>query len=135
MRVRNVWVCALGVALTVTVAACGGGSEPAKPEAGAAAGAAGGGTKVDPATAANVTGSVVVEGAVPKNAPIRMNADPNCLTAAPGTQLSESFMVGADGKSLANVFVYVKDGLGNYVFDEPADVVRIDQQGCRYHPH
>jgi plastocyanin len=40
----------------------------------------------------------------------------------------------ADGK-LANVFVYVKDGLGNYVYDQPTDKVTIDQQNCRYHPH
>ena len=30
-------------------------------------------------------------------------------------------MVGDDGKTLGNVFVYVKDGLGNYVFDTPTD--------------
>ena len=36
-------------------------------------------------------------------------------------QMQETYMVGADGKSLGNVFVYVKDGLGNYVFDTPTD--------------
>ena len=30
-------------------------------------------------------------------------------------------MVGGDGKTLGNVFVYVKDGLGNYVFDTPTE--------------
>jgi plastocyanin len=44
-------------------------------------------------------------------------------------------MVGSDGKSLGNVFVYVKDGLGNYVFDAPTETAKIDQQNCRYHPH
>ena len=44
-------------------------------------------------------------------------------------------MVGSDGKSLANVFVYVKDGLGNYVYDTPTEAARIDQKECRYHPH
>ena len=33
------------------------------------------------------------------------------------------------------MFVYVKDGLGNYVFDTPTDPVKIDQKNCRYHPH
>ena len=131
MRVRNVWVCALGVMLAATISACGGGSEPASESAAPAAS----GAKVDPAPAGNVTGSVVVEGALPKNVAIKMNADPNCLTAAPGTQLQETYLVGGDGKSLGNVFVYVKDGLGNFVFDQPTDVVKIDQQGCRYHPH
>ena len=36
---------------------------------------------------------------------------------------------------LNNVFVYVKDGLGKYYFDVPAQAVTVDQQGCRYRPH
>ena len=44
-------------------------------------------------------------------------------------------MVGADGKSLGNVLVYVKDGLGNYVFDVPTEVAHLDQKNCRYTPH
>ena len=39
------------------------------------------------------------------------------------------------GGDLANVFVYVKDGLGSRTFDTPKDPVVLDQQGCRYHPH
>ena len=41
----------------------------------------------------------------------------------------------ADDGGLANVFVYVKDGLGNYVFEVPTESAKIDQQNCRYHPH
>ncbi|MGC2728553.1 MAG: carboxypeptidase regulatory-like domain-containing protein, partial [Candidatus Sulfotelmatobacter sp.] len=40
-----------------------------------------------------------------------------------------------DNGDLANVFVYVKDGLGNRTFDVPKDAVVLDQQGCKYHPH
>ena len=36
---------------------------------------------------------------------------------------------------LENVFVYVKDGLGNYYFDVPTEPVKLDQQGCHYRPH
>src|SRR5262249_19543736 len=43
-------------------------------------------------------------------------------------------VVAKDG-NLANVFVYVKDGLGNRVFETPKDAVTINQEGCRYHPH
>ena len=68
-----------------------------------------------------MTGTVTLDGAAPKNAAIKMNADPVCLREAKGTQMQETYMVGADGKSLGNVFVYVKDGLGNYVFDAPTD--------------
>ena len=33
------------------------------------------------------------------------------------------------------MFVYVKDGLGNYAYDPPTDSPKIDQHECRYHPH
>src|SRR6266550_1535439 len=36
---------------------------------------------------------------------------------------------------VANVFVYVKDGLGDRTFDVPKDAVTLDQKGCQYHPH
>jgi len=38
-------------------------------------------------------------------------------------------------ENLANVFVYVKDGLGSRTFDVPAAPVVLDQSGCKYHPH
>jgi plastocyanin len=78
---------------------------------------------------------VALDGAAPKNAPIRMNADPICLREVKTPQFMETFVVGGDGKSLANVFVYVKDGLGNYVYDTPTETITIDQKECRYHPH
>jgi plastocyanin len=131
MRLRNAWV--LGAALAVTTAACGGGSSNTASTAAPAAAA--GGQKVDPATTGTVTGTVTLDGTAPKNEAIKMNADPVCLREAKGTQTQETYMVGADGKALANVFVYVKDGLGNYVFDAPTDSAKIDQKECRYHPH
>jgi plastocyanin len=45
----------------------------------------------------------------------------------------ETFAVKDGG--LDNVFVYVKDGLGNYYFDVPTESLKLDQQGCRYSPH
>jgi plastocyanin len=136
MRLRNVWVYGLSLTLAATVIGCGGSQEtsstsgsPASP-AGAPAG-----MKVDTATAGSVTGMVVLDGTAPKNLPIKMNADPVCVKEASGTQLQETYVVGSDGKALGNVFVYVKDGLGNYVFDTPSEMAHIDQKGCRYHPH
>jgi plastocyanin len=132
-----VWVGALGFALAATVACGGGGgteqatsSESAKPSAPAATPA---GQRVDTATAGEVKGVVTLEGTAPANAPIRMNADPVCVKENKGDQSQETIMA-ADGK-LANVFVYVKDGLGNYVYDTPTEPVTLDQKGCRYHPH
>ena len=137
MRLRGgVWLGGIGMALAATVA-CGGGQpapkESAAPAAAAAAGPAS--TGVDPAVAAEVKGHVSVDGTVPANAEIKMNADPVCAKQVNGPQSMETYVVGADGKSLGNVFVYVKDGLGNYVAPTPTEPVRIDQKDCRYHPH
>src|SRR5437868_15503179 len=119
MRLRNAWVGAIGIALAVTAAACGGGDT--SNTAPAATTAAPGGTKVDTANAGKLTGSVVIDGTAPKNEAIKMNADPVCLREAKGPQMQETYVVGSDGKSLGNVFVYVKDGLGNYLYDPPTD--------------
>jgi plastocyanin len=150
MHSRNIWqsarrsralrgtLSALGtMALAASVGACGGGgggtsstsSEPSSPSATPA------GLKVDASTAGDVQGTVTVDGMVPKNAPIRMNADPQCVTFNKTPQFQETYLVGSDGKTLGNVFVYVKDGLGNYVYDTPTETLKIDQQNCRYNPH
>jgi plastocyanin len=130
MRLRNVWVLSVGLACAAAATACGGGSEAPKPVATAAPAGA---QKVDPATAGTVTGVVSLNGTAPRNEPIRMNADPVCLKQTKGDQFQETYMV-ADGK-VANVFVYVKDGLGNYAYDPPTGSVTLNQQGCHYIPH
>jgi plastocyanin len=121
--------------VAASVAACGGGGSAPAPGAAPAASSAPAGQKVDPATAGDVTGTVVIDGTAPKNEQIKMMADPTCAKQAPGPQLQETYIVGADGKALGNVLVYVKDGLGNYVYDAPTSSVTIDQKGCRYIPH
>jgi hypothetical protein len=135
MRLRNVWVGLLGFALATTVVACGGSQETssksAEPSSPAATPA---GQKVDTATAGDVKGTVMLDGAAPANVAIKMNADPVCVTANKTPQFQETYEVGSDGKSLANAFVYVKDGLGNYVYDTPTEPATIDQR-CRHHPH
>ena len=121
------------VALVVS-AACGGGSQPSSESAAPGAPAATpSGQKVDESKAGSVTGKVVLEGASPKAEPIKMNADPICVRENKAGAFSEAFMV-KDG-ALGNVFVYVKDGLGNYVYDTPTTALKLDQDGCRYHPH
>ncbi len=86
-------------------------------------------TPIDPNTVGTVTGVIKFAGTAPKPAKIDMSQDPACK----GTNTAETLDV--DNGNLANVFVYVKDGLGDRTFDAPKDAVTIDQQGCRYHPH
>jgi plastocyanin len=99
--------------------------QPAAPSPAAAPAA----TPIDPATAATVSGTVKFEGVAPKPAKIDMSQDPNCQ----GGNVAENVVV-SDGH-LQNVFIYIKDGLGNRTFDAPKDTITLSQSGCRYHPH
>lgn len=118
-------------ALSIGVAACGGGAPapaPATEDPGAAPAAA-----VDPATAATIAGKINLEGTAPANAPIRMNADPACVAATKGTTPTQHTFV-SEGGGLGNVFVYVQSGL-NGTFPVPTTPVILDQKGCQYIPH
>ena len=86
-------------------------------------------TPIDPNTVATINGTVKFDGPAPKEAKIDMSQDPGCK----GDNRAENIVV--SNGDLANVFVYVKDGLGNRTFDVPKDPVMLDQKGCQYHPH
>ena len=113
----------------LVLGACNKKEEPAGEQPAAAPAAAPAATPIDPATVATISGTVKFDGTAPKPAKIDMSQDPACK----GTNESENVVVA--GGDLANVFVYVKDGLGNRTFDTPKDPVVLDQQGCKYHPH
>jgi len=123
------------LALGLIVAACGGNKEETAPASSGAAAGTGGeaASSVDPNTAANITGSIKLEGTAPKPEGIKMNADPVCVREGKGT--TTEFFVTGPGGELQNVFVYVKDGLGNRTFQAPANAVILDQKGCHYIPH
>ena len=116
---------ALGLAL---LAGCGK-KESAEEQPPAAPASAPAAAPIDPATAAVVVGVVKLDGTAPKAAKIDMSQDPACK----GANVAENVVV-SDGH-LANVFVYVKEGLGNRAFDVPKEAIKLDQSGCRYHPH
>ena len=84
---------------------------------------------IDPNTVASVSGTVKLDGTAPSPAKIDMSQDPACK----GMNAAENIAV--DGGNLANVFVYVKDGLGSRTFDVPTTPAVLDQSGCKYHPH
>ena len=84
---------------------------------------------IDPNTVGSVEGTIKFTGTAPKPVKIDMSQDPACK----GVNTAEDMLV--DNGDLANVFVYVKDGLDNYSFDTPKEPAKIDQEGCRYHPH
>jgi len=132
---RKLWLAVMGLCAVVSLGlALAGCSKKSNEESSAApannmSAPAPAATPIDPATAASISGTVSFSGAAPKMAKIDMSQDPMCK----GMNMSEAEVV--DGGKLANVFVYVKDGLGNRTFDVPKDEVTIDQSGCKYHPH
>ena len=85
---------------------------------------------VDPATAGRIGGKVTLIGTPPAPQTIKTESDPYCT----GSVTTEEVVVGADG-ALQNVFVYVKDGLGNMVFPVPTTSVVLGQERCMYKPH
>jgi hypothetical protein len=84
---------------------------------------------VDPASAGTITGTVSFRGAPPKLPTLDMSADPMCPQKA---QPAETVVV-SNGK-LANVFVYVKQGLPQGSYPVPSQPVVLDQKECRYFP-
>ena len=93
---------------------------------------------IDPATAGSIEGTVHLIGKAPERIEIDMAQDPACAMSPYGKNLTEGIVSQKDGATtgkLANVYVYVKDGLGNKVFAAPMEPAVLDQKGCRYVPH
>jgi plastocyanin len=90
-------------------------------------------TPIDKSQVATVSGAAKFDGTAPKPTKIDMSQDPACKKAG-GDNMTETVV--ADDGNLANVFVYVKEGLpANQAYEMPKDKVVVDQEGCRYHPH
>src|SRR5579883_2000292 len=88
-------------------------------------------TTIDENTAGVVSGTIHFVGKAPQRILIDMAQDPVCSVADPN--YTEQYMIHNGG--LENVFVYVKDGLGNKLYAPSSDPVVIDQKGCRFTPH
>jgi plastocyanin len=125
MRIR-VHVFAIIVSLVLSCASC---SKPTVPVSQSTPASSAPVTPIDPATAASISGVVHFAGTTPAPQTIDMSSDSGCK----GQNQSEAVMVN-DGH-LANVLVYVKDGLGGRNFAPPLEKVTIAQEGCRYKPH
>ena len=90
--------------------------------------------QVDAATAGTVMGTVSFQGEAPEGEPIDMSEEPTCAEKHEGQPMKMPAIVGPDG-GLANVFVYVKEGLPEGSWPAPSEPAVLDQQGCRYQPH
>lgn len=88
--------------------------------------------KIDPATTSTISGVITFDGAAPKAQPIDMSQDPACVMGKVPPNFGEAYAVKAG--HLQNVYIYIKDGLGNYSYPAPPPAT-LDQKGCRYVPH
>lgn len=136
---RSLWPApVLGSGALAVVLLVSGGEEPRRAAAQETTGQAPAPEAAAPdvaATAATVIGTVKFTGTAPRPRRIDMSEEAACAEKYPQGAFTEEVVVSADGK-LANVFVYVKEGLpAGTKFATPTQAVVLDQQGCRYHPH
>ena len=125
----------LGTALLLVLGGCSKKSENADETGGAQmAPSSAPATPVDAATAGDVSGKITLDGTAPVMKAINMSAEPYCTSQHPTPVVPQDVVVGT-GNGLANVVVYVKDGLGDRTFDVPKDNVQLHQKGCMYEPH
>lgn len=134
MNLRIVLSFASVALLATALAGCGKKEETSEKAAAPAAQPAAPATPVDAATAGSVSGAVKLEGPAPKPRKINMAAEPSCAAQHLGGVTDQEVVADAAG-GLANVVVYVKEGLGNRAFDVPKETVSLDQKGCLYSPH
>lgn len=88
---------------------------------------------VDPAIAATVTGTITFTGTAPEPTPIDMSEEPVCADKHAEPPVHQPVKV-SDG-NLAEVFVFVSEGLGDGQFPVSSGAALLDQNGCRYQPH
>jgi plastocyanin len=86
---------------------------------------------IDANTAGTITGTIHFSGQLQQPIAIDMAQDPVCSAA--DTNYTEQYVIHDGG--LQNVFIYVKDGLGNKLYAPSRNPVVIDQKGCRFTPH
>lgn len=88
----------------------------------------------DAATEGELVGTVTLAGQAPRSHTINMAADPECAKSHAGPATSEEVVVGA-ANALANVVIYISEGVGTQTFDPPKEPVVMEQKGCQYQGH
>jgi plastocyanin len=124
----------LSVVTALAIIGCGGGKKEETSTPAPASSSPAAGKTVDASTAGSVTGTVTLDGKAPAAKPINMSAEPYCQKAHSSPVVPPEVVTGDKG-ALANVVVYVKDGLGDYVFTTATTPVVLNQTGCMYDPH
>jgi plastocyanin len=88
----------------------------------------------DVANGATLSGKVNFKGGKPVMREIDMSANPACQKAHSKPVVSQEVIVNGND-TLANAFVWVKDGVPEGKWAVPSKQAVVDQQGCVYTPH
>lgn len=120
-----------GTLVLLVTAGCGRSGEEAAKSPGAATKP---GLTPDLAAGGSLTGKVNFSGPKPVVRNVDMSANPACQKAHPTPVASEEVIVNGNG-TLANAFVWVKNGVAEGEWAATDKKVVIDQAGCTYKPH
>jgi plastocyanin len=93
------------------------------------------GSSVSATATSQITGTVKLDGTAPHQKTIDMAKEPSCAAIhkdKPATM--ENVVVGANG-GLANVVVYISQGLTGNEAGIPSQTAQLEQKGCQYFPH
>lgn len=88
-----------------------------------------------PIQAAELKGIVKLTKPSVKRTLIQMKADPVCVKQHGGKPVYSEDVVTSDTGSVANVFVYLKDGVKPTAQEQNPPPMVLDQKGCQYTPH
>src|SRR5215472_5861811 len=125
----------LAAVMAVAIAGCGGKEKENESTSQPAPAAPTAGKTVDQSTAGSVSGTVTLAGTAPAAKPINMSAEPYCQKSHTSPVVPPEVVTGDKG-ALADVVIYVKDGLSaDYTFTPPSTAIPLDQKGCMYDPH
>ena len=124
------WNKSVAVVAAGIIAACGGGGGGGGDTAGGAAPEAA--AQIDPATVGMISGMVNFAGEVPAMTPLDMSREEDCA-AGYGGDGPMSLNVLTSGGGLANVFVYLSDGVSGG--PAASGSAALNQEHCRYAPH
>src|SRR4051812_36986093 len=92
------------------------------------------GLTADQANGATITGKVNFTGTKPVARVIDVSANPACAKMHSGPVQSEEVVVNSNN-TLANTFVWLKEGVPAGQWTAPSNAVLLDQQGCLFKPH
>lgn len=91
-------------------------------------------TKVDPQTAGSIKGRITLNGKPKLMKLVNLDEDPECAKLQKIPLVDNSLVVDGVTKGVANVFVYIKEGLEGKNFEPSQEPANIVQEGCWFAP-